>query len=63
MADLVQVRADGRKPFTAGLIFTGERCTVSAPILRKFCLGKSRDACRALFRTMGWKAVVVRDAP
>lgn len=56
---LVQVRADGAKPFTAGLIFTGDRCTLAAPILRRWCLGRSRDECRAVFAGRGWKAVVV----
>lgn len=58
---LVQVRADGRKPFTAGLIFTDDRCTLSAPILRKFCLGRTKDECRELFRERRWKAVVIKD--
>lgn len=57
---LVQVRADGAKPFTAGLIVVDGRCTEAAPILRKLCLGKSSQQLRNLFARRGWKAVVVR---
>ena len=60
---LVQVRCDSRKPFTAGLIFTGDRCTTTAPVLRKFCLGKTRDECRVRFVENGWHAVIVRELP
>jgi hypothetical protein len=58
---LVQVRADGSRPFTAGLIFVADRCTLAAPILRRWCLGRSRDECRAVFAGHGWKAVVVSE--
>lgn len=57
---LVQVRAYGPKPFTAGLIVVEDRCTEAAPILRKSCLGKSSQQLRKLFKGQGWKAVIVR---
>lgn len=58
---LVQIRADGPRPFTAGLVFTGDRCTLAAPILRKWCLGRGKDEVRALVARRGWTAVVVPD--
>ena len=56
---VVQVRCDGPRPFTAGLIFTGDRCTRAAPILRKWCIRRSKDECRAVIAGKGWRAVVV----
>jgi hypothetical protein len=53
---LVQVRAPH---FCAGLVVVGNRCTEAAPILRKACLGKSRQQLQNYFIRRGWKAVIV----
>lgn len=40
--------------FCAGLVTTGERVTDAAPILRRQCMGQSRDRVRALAASLGW---------
>ena len=57
---LVRVTATGRKPFCAGLVVVNGRCTLTAPILRRPCLGKTADQLRALFQAEGWTATIVQ---
>jgi hypothetical protein len=56
---LVQVRVDGARPFTAGMVVTDGRVTVAAPILRRWVLGKTADEALAVFAGRGWRAVIV----
>lgn len=56
---MVQVRADGAKPFTAGMIVIDGTVTKTAPILRRWFLGKTADQARAIIKARGWKAVIV----
>ena len=56
----MQVRCDGPRPFTAGLVLDADgRCISAAPILARFVLGRTAPVLRRLFRARGWSAVVV----
>lgn len=57
---LVQVRADGRGSFTAGMVVVEGVVIQAAPILRRWCLGKTASQARAIIASKGWKAVIVQ---
>ena len=57
---MVQVRCDGPRPFTAGLVLDADgRCISAAPILARLALGRTAPYLRRLFHARGWQAVVV----
>lgn len=49
--------------FVAGLVVVADRCTVAAPILRKWALGRSSDQLRATIKQRNWTATIVRALP
>jgi hypothetical protein len=57
---LVRVVADGGRPFVAGFVVHDNVVTVTAPILRRFLLGKTADQARAVIKRQGWRASIVR---
>jgi hypothetical protein len=57
---VVQVRCDGPRPFTAGLVLDGDgRCVSAAPILARLVLGHTAPVIRRMLRARGWSAVIV----
>jgi hypothetical protein len=44
------------RPFCAGLVFRGDVCVATAPILRRDCRGKTRAEVRVVLKAKRWKA-------
>lgn len=55
---VVQVTGDDWKgrPFCAGLVFQGDKCVATAPILRRDCRDRTRAEVREVLKSKRWKA-------
>lgn len=45
--------------FVAGMDVVNGKCVDCAPILVKWCKGKTEDQLRALFKAKGWRASII----
>lgn len=54
---LVQVRAPH---FVAGLVMENDKCTVAAPIMKRWALGRPAQQVRDHVKKQGWTAVIVK---
>lgn len=58
---LAQIRADGARPFTAGIVLWDDKVVEAAPIVRKALSGRSRDYVREYCASKGWKVSIVHE--
>lgn len=57
---LAQIRAEGPKPFTAGIVLWDDKVVEAAPIVR-YMKKKSRDWVRDYCKQRGWSISVVHQ--
>lgn len=57
----VMTPPDVPKPFCAGIVLWDDKVVVTAPILRKWFAGKTRDQVREICRRQGWTVTVVHE--
>ncbi len=48
--------------FVAGFVMQGDICTEAAPILRRWVLGRNREAIRRTMQAKGWQASILRTS-
>lgn len=58
---LAQIRAEGPRPFTAGIVLFDDKVVEAAPIVRKALAGRSRDYVRNYCAGKGWSIAVVHE--
>jgi len=58
MSAVTMVRVVGPN-FVAGMDVANGKCVECAPILVKWCKGKTEDQLRELFRQKGWRASII----
>ena len=57
---LAQVHAEGKKPFTAGIVLWDDKVVEAAPIV-KYMKGWTRDRVRAYCKERGFSVSVVHE--
>jgi hypothetical protein len=57
---LAQIQADGKKPFTAGIVLWDDKVIEAAPIVR-YMKGWSRDRVRSYCKERGFSVEVVHQ--